>query len=106
MMYGSYVSIDLWLQKEIEEGGKIRVSFTNTGISELPITLSCYETNDKTTSIMSEKITMSSVEFTIDNTIYSKLQNIITNKQYISFLIDEGNSIGPVITSIEYIPVQ
>ena len=57
---------------------------------------------------MSEKITsgMSSVEFTIDNTIYSKLQNIITNKQYISFLIDEGNSIGPVITSIEYIPVQ
>ena len=57
---------------------------------------------------MSEKITseMSSVEFTIDNTIYSKLQNIITNKQYISFLINEGNSIGPVITSIEYIPVQ
>ena len=108
MMYGSYVSIDLWLQKEIEEGGKIRVSFTNTGISESPITLSCYETNDKTTSIMSEKITseMSSVEFTIDNTIYSKLQNIITNKQYISFLINEGNSIGPVITSIEYIPVQ
>ena len=108
MMYGNYVSIDLWLQKEIEEGGKIRVSFTNTGISELPITLSCYETNDKTTSIMSEEITseMSSVEFTIDNTIYSKLQNIITNKQYISFLIDEGNSIGPVITSIEYIPVQ
>ena len=108
MMYGSYVSIDLWLQKEIEEGGKIRVSFTNTGISESPITLSCYETNDKTTSIMSEEITseMSSVEFTIDNTIYSKLQNIITNKQYISFLIDEGNSIGPVITSIEYIPVQ
>lgn len=108
MMYGSYVSIDLWLQKEIEEGGKIRVSFTNTGIIESPITLSCYETNDKTTSIMSEKITseMSSVEFTIDNTIYSKLQNIITNKQYISFLIDEGNSIGPVITSIEYIPVQ
>ena len=108
MMYGSYVSIDLWLQKEIEEGGKIRVSFTNTGISESPITLSCYETNDKITSIMSEEITseMSSVEFTIDNTIYSKLQNIITNKQYISFLIDEGNSIGPVITSIEYIPVQ
>ena len=108
MMYGSYVSIDLWLQKEIEEGGKIRVSFTNTGIIESPITLSCYETNDKTTSIMSEEITseMSSVEFTIDNTIYSKLQNIITNKQYISFLIDEGNSIGPVITSIEYIPVQ
>lgn len=108
MMYGNYVSIDLWLQKEIEEGGKIRVSFTNTGTSESPITLSCYGTNDKTTSIMSEKITsgMSSVEFTIDNTIYSKLQNIITNKQYISFLIDEGNSIGPVITSIEYIPVQ
>ena len=108
MMYGNYVSIDLWLQKEIEEGGKIRVSFTNKGISESPITLSCYETNDKTTSIMSEEITseMSSVEFTIDNTIYSKLQNIITNKQYISFLIDEGNSIGPVITSIEYIPVQ
>lgn len=108
MMYGSYVSIDLWLQKEIEEGGKIRVSFTNTGISESPITLSCYETNDKTTSIMSEEITseMSSVEFTIDDTIYSKLQNIITNKQYISFLIDENNSIGLVITSIEYIPVQ
>ena len=108
MMYGNYVSIDLWLQKEIEEGGKIRVSFTNTGTSESPITLSCYETNDKTTSIMSEEITseMSSVEFTIDDTIYSKLQNIITNKQYISFLIDEGNNIGPVITSIEYIPVQ
>lgn len=108
MMYGSYVSIDLWLQKEIEEGGKIRVSFTNSGTSESPITLSCYGTNDKTTSIMSERITseMSSVEFTIDNTIYSKLQDIITNKQYISFLIDEGNSIGPVITSIEYIPAQ
>ena len=108
VMYGNYVSIDLWLQKEIEEGGKIRVSFTNTGTSESPITLSCYETNNKTTSIMSEKITseMSSVEFTIDNTIYSKLQNIITNKQYISFLIDEGNNMGPVITSIEYIPVQ
>ena len=108
MMYGNYVSIDLWLQKEIEEGGKIRVSFTNTGTSESPITLSCYGTNDKTTSIMSEGITseMSSVEFTIDNTIYSKLQDIITNKQYISFLIDDGNSIGPVITSIEYIPAQ
>lgn len=107
-MYGNYVSIDLWLQKEIEEGGKIRVSFTNSGTSESPITLSCYGTNDKTTSIMSERITseMSSVEFTIDNTIYSKLQDIITNKQYISFLIDEGNSIGPVITSIEYIPAQ
>lgn len=107
-MYGNYVSIDLWLQKEIEEGGKIRVSFTNTGTSESPITLSCYGTNDKTTSIMSEGITseMSSVEFTIDNTIYSKLQDIITNKQYISFLIDDGNSIGPVITSIEYIPAQ
>lgn len=108
MMYGNYVSIDLWLQKEIEEGGKIRVSFTNSGTSESPITLSCYGTNDKTTSIMSERITseMSSVEFTIDNTIYSKLQDIITNKQYISFLIDDGNSIGPVITSIEYIPAQ
>jgi len=57
---------------------------------------------------MSEGITseMSSVEFTIDNTIYSKLQDIITNKQYISFLIDDGNNIGPVITSIEYIPAQ